>query len=232
MDWDAPVVVVSPGSDGAGSEEGEGEGREGPGGHGVAAPLYHLTQEVGPGNQLEHSAWTAAQNGVRGRVTAPEAAVARSRPTARDPVGQLSRLAQVPQDVVAVNVDGHSKQEEEETCSTGRRGTPLTGSAPSRSVLTASADILGPSRWAESEPVQQQPVCAAVLLLCLFPHSWSSAGSCSGFLPGPARRVLLQLWSCWAVLLGWTSRNQGLPAFFIASVFPVSMETAAKDCGS
>lgn len=38
----------------------------------------------------------------------------------RDPVHQLSWLPQVTQDVVAVNVDGHSNQEEEKTCSTSR----------------------------------------------------------------------------------------------------------------
>lgn len=46
---------------------------------------------------------------------------ARGRRTARDPVGRLSGLPQVTQDVVAVDVDGHSNQEEKKTCSTSRR---------------------------------------------------------------------------------------------------------------
>lgn len=41
--------------------------------------------------------------------------------TTRDPVHRLSRLPQVTQDVVAVDVDGHSDQEEKKTCSTSRQ---------------------------------------------------------------------------------------------------------------
>lgn len=87
-----PVVVDGSGPDGADGEEGEGEGREGPGRHGKTDPLQDLPKEVGPRHELKH-------------------------PPVWDPVDRLSWFPEAPQDVVAVDVDDHPEQEEEQTCS-------------------------------------------------------------------------------------------------------------------